>query len=170
MDMKITWCHAIMIATIALSPNKLKAAASCNATLSEVDIQNIKQTVGTYRTGWLEGNPNSVQRTFDKDAVLLPHHGDKPVVGIDAIKSYWWPKNAAPTKIVRLDITFDEIGGGGCYAFVRGSDSVEWMISSPAGDQKYGNAGTYLNVMRKQPDGTWRILQHMWDDPANQRR
>jgi len=170
MDMNIAWCHAIVIATIALSPRDLIATTSCNAAFSQADIQKIKQTIGTYRSGWLDGNPTTVQSTFDKDAVLLPHHGDRPVVGIEAIKSYWWPKNATATKIVRLDITVDEIGGDGCYAFVRGNDSVEWVTATSAGEQKYANAGTYLNVMRKQPDGTWRILQHMWDDPANQGR
>jgi len=168
--MKSAWFHAIILATIALSPNKLNAAESCDPTLSAGDIKNIKQTIEAYRIGWLQGDPGGVQNTFDKDAVLIPHHGDRPVVGIEAIKSYWWPKNASTTKIVRLDITIDEIGGDGCYAFVRGNDSVEWIMIISAGEQKYGNTGTYLNVMRKQADGSWRILQHMWDDPANQRR
>jgi ketosteroid isomerase-like protein len=115
-------------------------------------------------------DPAVVQSTLDKNAVLIPHHGDHPVVGIDAIKSYWWPKNAPATKTVRLDITLEEVGGDSCYAFVRGNDSVEWVMTTSAGEQKYGNAGTYLNVMLKQSDGSWRILQHMWDDPANPRR
>ncbi len=28
----------------------------------------------------------------------------------------------------------------------------------------YGHPGTYLNVLRKLPDGSWRISHHMWDD------
>jgi len=168
--MKTAWFQAIVIATFALSPRDLNAAVDCNATFSQADIQNIKQTIETYRSGWLAGNPTAVQSTFDKNAVLLPHHGDRPVVGIEAIKSYWWPKAAPATKIVRLEITFDEIGGDGCYAFVRGNDSVEWVMTTSTGEQKYANSGTYLNVMHKQSDGNWRILQHMWDDPANQRR
>ena len=27
------------------------------------------------------------------------------------------------------------------------------------------NAGTYLMVLRRQPDGEWRITHRMWDDP-----
>ena len=168
--MRIATFSALVLILIALSTHVLTAAESCSPTISQSDIQNIKQTIEFYRLSWLRGDPTGVQKTFDEDAVLIPHHGDRPVLGIEAIKSYWWPNNAPATKIVRLDITFDEIGGDGCYAFVRGNDSVEWVTATSAGEQKYGNAGTYLNVMRKQPDGSWRILQHMWDDPANQRR
>ncbi len=28
------------------------------------------------------------------------------------------------------------------------------------------NAGTYLVVLRRQPDGEWRITHRMWDDPV----
>jgi ketosteroid isomerase-like protein len=28
------------------------------------------------------------------------------------------------------------------------------------------NAGTYLMVLRRAPDGAWQITHRMWDDPV----
>jgi hypothetical protein len=32
------------------------------------------------------------------------------------------------------------------------------------GRRRHAHPGTYLNVMKKQKDGSWRIQVHMWDD------
>jgi uncharacterized protein (TIGR02246 family) len=140
-------------------------ASPCEFT--SADKQAIQAVVEKYRTSWLAGDAAGVQSTFSEDAVLLPHHGDPPVVGLKAIREYWWPAGASPTPITKLEITTEAFGGDCNIAFVRGHDSVSWTAEEGGKTVSYSNSGTYLNVMKKLADGSWRIWQHMWDDPAN---
>lgn len=130
------------------------------------DSKAIAATIEAYRAGWLAGDADRVLKTFTEDAVLLPHHGDPPVVGITAIRAYWF--GSAGTTIDGLTITVEETMGEGSLAFVRGHDSVKWSSVEHGATRHWSNSGTYLNVMTKMADGSWRIRAHMWDDPANQ--
>lgn len=140
------------------------AASPCEFTAA--DEHAIRTVIEKYRSSWLSGDAEGVQSTFSEDAVLLPHHGGTPVVGLKAIKEYWWPAGAPPTPITKLEITTEAFGGDCNVAFVRGHDSVAWTAEKGGKTVTYTNSGTYLNVMKKLPDGSWRIWQHMWDDPV----
>jgi ketosteroid isomerase-like protein len=140
------------------------ACTSRAATLTEPDRADIRHTIETYRMAWLRGSADDVLGTFTTDAVLLPHHGDAPVVGADAIRQYWFPPGP-PTVIDGLELTVDDIDGDGLVAFARGNDRVRWSTDARGTTTHQMSAGTYLNVMRKGPNGHWRIRVHMWDDP-----
>ena len=156
--------------TLRLSPLLVAAATALAActdhapALTETDHADIRHTIEAYRRAWLEGNADAVLGAFTTDAVLLPHHGDAPVVGLDAIRRYWFPPGP-PTVIDELDITVDEVDGNGLVAFARGTDRVRWSTRSSGATSHHVSSGTYLNAMRKGTDGRWRIRVHMWDDP-----
>ena len=134
------------------------------ATLTDADVAGIRGAIEAYRTAWLRGDAAGVLATLTPDAVLLPAHGAAPIVGTTAITSYWWPPDGPPTTITRLDITVDGLQGGGEFASAYGRDDVEWTQREGGETRAHGHPGTYLNVMRKLPDGSWRISRHMWDD------
>lgn len=139
--------------------------------LPRTDELAIRQTLEAYRQSWLKSDPAGVLATFTEDAVLLPHHGDPPVRGMTNIRAYWFPPSPPQaTTITGLELTIEEIRGDGSVAYVWGHDTVSWTTGSGASATKWTNAGTYLNVMRRMPDGSWRIQAHMWDDPANARQ
>jgi uncharacterized protein (TIGR02246 family) len=131
-------------------------------------VKAIKATIEAYRTSWLQGDAKGVLNTFAEDALLLPHHGDPPVQGIAAIQNYWFGAGGPATTITELKITVEQVGGSERTAFARGLDAVSWTMT-PEGKplQRFSNSGTYLNVMKKLPDGCWRIQVHMWDDPGS---
>src|SRR5215472_12208781 len=134
------------------------------AGLSLDDEKAIRASIEAYRTSWLANDAQGVLRTFSDDAVLLPAHGQPAVAGLTAIEKYWFAPGGPPTTITRLDITVDQISGDGILAFARGLDAVEWTVTESGKMHGHSHPGTYLNVMRKQADGTWRIQVHMWDD------
>ena len=106
----------------------------------------------------------AVLAVFTPDAVLLPHHGDNPVVVRAAMERFWWPPGSPPFTLTRMEVTVDDVGGDCGIAWARGFDEIEWTASGKTHSQR----GTYLNVLRKQSDGAWRISHHMWDDPLPQ--
>jgi uncharacterized protein (TIGR02246 family) len=123
----------------------------------------IKATIEAYRTAWLANDSKAVLRTFTDDAVVLPAHGAPAVVGIAAIEKYWFSPGGLSITITQLDITVDQVSGNETMAFARGLDAVGWTVTDGT-THRHFHPGTYLNVMKKMPDGSWRIQVHMWDD------
>ena len=138
----------------------------CSATLSARDVAAIRGVIEAYRTSWLRGDEKGVLETFAPDAALLPAHGGAAVVGTAAIRNYWFPPGAPPTTITKLEITTDGLEGDCRIAYVHGHDDVGWTAVENGVTKNYGHPGTYLNVMKKMPDGSWRISRHMWDDAS----
>lgn len=132
--------------------------------LTLADENAIKATIEAYRTAWLANDAKRVLATFTDDAVLLPSHGTPAVVGIAAIEKYWFAPGGPPTTVTELKITVDQIGGNRTLAFARGLDGVGWTVTQDGATHRHFHPGTYLNVMKKLPDGSWRIQAHMWDD------
>ena len=64
-------------------------AAQSKPSLSSSDRDAIRAIHESYRRAWLAGDAQGVRNTFTDDAVLLPHHGVQPVVGMEAIKQFW---------------------------------------------------------------------------------
>jgi len=149
--------------TVAASP-----APPCGR-LSARDVKAIRAVIEAYRAAWLAGDQRGVLATLTPDAVLLPAHGAAPIVGAAAITKYWWPPDAPPARITKLDISVEGIDGDGFVATAHGRDDVEWTQLENGMTRVYGHPGTYLNALKKLSDGTWRISRHMWDDGPSSR-
>ncbi|HEU5039915.1 MAG TPA: nuclear transport factor 2 family protein [Gemmatimonadales bacterium] len=122
-----------------------------------------------YRSAWLTGDSAAVLRLFAPDAVLLPHHGDPPVVGLEAIREFWWPPGVPPTTVTTLDITTEDAAVDGDVGTLWGRFTLAFTFEADGRPQSLRNSGTYLMVLRRQPDGEWRITHRMWDDPVARR-
>lgn len=140
---------------------------ACPDTLTLQDREAISQVKAEYKRAWLAGDAEGVRSLFTKDAVLMPHHGVPPQVGMKAINEFWFPANSPKTVITKLEVPIDDITSDGRTAVVRGRSEVAWTIEDQGKITTYANGGTYLTVMRKLADGSWKITHHMWDDPPN---
>ena len=132
--------------------------------LTSEDVKAIKATIEAYRTAWLANDEEGVLSVFTEDAVLLPAHGARPVEGIAAIKKYWFTPGGPPVTVTELNATVDRVSGNQTMAFAYGPGSVAWTITQDGVTHRHSHPGTYLNVMKKMPDGSWRIQVRMWDD------
>lgn len=159
------WPGAILISFLFLAAaNSVSAAKGQSGGLTADDENAIKATIAAYRTAWLANDAQGVLETFTDDAVLLPAHGAPAVVGMAAIKVYWFTPGGPVTTITELNITVDQVRGNRTLAFAHGLDSVAWTVTHEGATRRHAHAGTYLNVMKKLADGSWRIQAHMWDD------
>lgn len=161
--------HRILACTALAMITAVAAIASASipnsrSELTPADEKAIRATIEAYRTAWLANDTKRVLNTFTADAVLMPAHGAPAVVGMSAIEKYWFAPGGPPTTITKLDITVDQVSGNATLAFARGLDTVAWTATQNGVTRLYSHPGTYLNVMKKLADGTWRIQVHMWDD------
>jgi uncharacterized protein (TIGR02246 family) len=156
-------CPVLVLAAVAATASP----APSSTTSSAADAAAIRAVIDAYRNAWLRGDARGVMETLTPDAVLLPAHGAPPVAGGAAIERYWWPPASPPATITRLDVTIENVEVVGGLASVYGHDDVEWTQVEGGVVKAHGHPGTYLNVMRKRPDGSWRISRHMWDDGAS---
>jgi uncharacterized protein (TIGR02246 family) len=137
--------------------------------LSAEDMANIKRVHSKYEEAWLKGDADGVRALFTEDCVLLPPHGDKPRIGQKGLNEYWFPPNAPSTQITELAVTPQSIGGDGEIAYVWGTDEVAWTTFQAGKTTYSSHKGIFLNVLRKQANGEWKMSHHMWDDTVERR-
>lgn len=126
------------------------------------DHEAINALEQEYLAGWLAGDPDRVMGTFTPDAVLLPHHGDDPRIGIAAARELWWPPGAPPSPVTAFTTTGEEIGGNGNFAYTWG----RFTLSFESEGTVYSNEGNYMRIFRKDPEGAWKISHQTWNDPV----
>src|SRR5262245_34481895 len=155
---------------IALSSTCAVAAENCGSKLTADDRAKIEAVHQAYSQAWLQNHEAGVLKLFADDAVIMPHHGDEPRAGKKAIKDFWFPPGVPAIKITKFELKTDEIGGNQCLAYARGHFSLAWTSEVDGTTRTTSNDGTYLDLLREQPDGSWKITHHMWDDPVPQVR
>jgi uncharacterized protein (TIGR02246 family) len=137
--------------------------------LSAEDVAKIKAIHKQYEEAWLKGDAAGVRVLFTEDCVLLPPHADKPRVGQKGLDEFWFPPDAPPTKITRLIVVPESVGGDGQIAYAWGTDEVAWTTEQNGKTTVSSHKGRFLNVLKKQANGEWKFSHHMWDDAIDRR-
>ena len=128
---------------------------------TDKDVDQIKQVHRSYLQAWLDNRPESVLAAFTNEAALVPHHGDEPITGLEAIRAFWFPANSPPTAVTVYSTDIQQVEGSGELAFIRG----RFKLAFEYGGKKYSNEGNFLDVYRKV-GGQWKCHVHMWNDPV----
>ena len=140
------------------------AVATAQNSLSASDVEKIREVHKMYEQAWLKGDADGVRALFTQDSVLFPPHGDRPRVGRKGLNEFWFPPDAPPTQITKLVLVPQDIGGDGNIAYAWGTDEVASTTTQGGKTTAASHKGIFLNVLKKQPDGQWKISHHMWDD------
>lgn len=128
---------------------------------TSADDAAVREVNQRYVDAWLANDADEVLSLFTDDAVLIPHHGDLPVVGIDGIRMFWFNPDYPPSKILEMENTIDEVEGSKNLAFTRGRGRLVYEFDG----MTYSNSGNYLNIFKRSGDG-WRIYRRTWNDPV----
>lgn len=137
------------------------SAATGASSLSATDSAAIRAATLAYRDAWRSNDANRVMATLTPDAVLLPS-GLAPIHGSAAIRAFWWPAAAAATRVTAMDLTIETIDGCGDIAFVRGRGTLTFTTADASAPRSL--VSTFINVLRRQRNGTWLIAERMWSD------
>lgn len=166
--MEMTKCKDHRIATvIAAGAYLLLVGVGCTnsqrTSLSSADVAAVREADQAYATAWLANDPESLMATLTEDAVLVPS-GIPAVEGVEAIREFWWSADSPPTTVTEFTAVQREIAGHGDLGFVRGSFTLRFEYDG----ENYSNRGTYISLLRRMPDGSWRISHRMWSDHPSQ--
>jgi ketosteroid isomerase-like protein len=97
-----------------------------------------------------------VRTDYVADAVVMPPN--MPAVqGWDAIKAYIVAENTS----LHFEVKMLEIEGRGDLAFVRGTYSMTFV--APNGSGPTQDTGKYIEIWRKQPDGSWKVIRDIFN-------
>ncbi|TJY37080.1 YybH family protein [Pontimicrobium aquaticum] len=147
---------------------------SCNTSntkieeLSENDLKDIEQLENDYVRAWFDDDQqNAVLNVFEDNVAFIPHHGDKPVVGIENLRNFFWPDGIGGI-VNSFNHYPDKIEGNNQVAWVRGRFDIKysWIIDKDTTTTV--NEGNYVFVARKREDNQWKIATFIFNDPVAQ--
>ncbi len=120
----------------------------------EVEKASIRAVTEEFLNAHRARDWSRVAGIFTEDAVLMPP-GAGIIGGRPAIQK-WFEENEQKTSV---DLEITEIDVRGDLAYVRGTSTVT-VVSE--GAELVTFAGKYLDIRRKQPDGSWLVSVDMF--------
>ena len=124
------------------------------ASLTEADKAAIEASLAEWVKGALANDWAAVAATYTEDAVLMPPNS--PIVeGRANIQAYF--EGFPPVR--ELTATNVEVLGQGDTVYVRGTYT---MTIAAEDAEPTMDTGKYLEVRKKQPDGSWLLHRDMF--------
>ena len=127
--------------------------------LDDADLQAMRDAAKSYADAWLTNDADTIMSTFVDEPVLSPS-GLPYFEGQEAARSFWFAADSPPTMVSEFDLTEIEVAGSGKLGYVRGT----FRLAFDYDGSSYENHGKYVTILKKVPDGQWRITHHIWDD------
>lgn len=113
-----------------------------------------------YANEWIEGDADGVMSLFTEDATLVPHHGDEPIKGHEAIRNFWFNPDYPPTVVPEWTRKANEVFISGDVGVVRGTARLVWEYEGIRTTIPNGN---YVLIAVRIDNG-WRIRMLTWND------
>ena len=157
----LLWAAACRPAPGASAP----AASAEGQPLAAADMAAIRATDSAFARAAGAGDAAAVAAMYLADARLMPPNR-RPIEGREAIQKFWG--GLLGGYQLRFDVAAEEIEGRGDLAYARGRYTLDGTPkakdAAPLHDE-----GKFLEVLRRQPDGTWRYAVDMYssDLPAS---
>lgn len=125
------------------------------------DVEAITQLSKARAEAFIEGNAREIAKAFTTDGCLMAPD-EKARIGREAVATYY--QSIFDAYETDLDSYYEEVVVDGDLAFGRGIAKVT-LISKAEGDTTYSTA-KYLNVLSRQPDGSWLTTHDIWNEVA----
>jgi TolB protein len=116
-----------------------------------------------YRDAWRTNHREAVMETMTPDAVIVPS-GHEPIRGDAAISAFFWPAGGLETTVTVMEQTIESIEGAGDLAIVSGQGLLSFTWTQEGRTESRTQRSTFMNVIRRLPDGDWKITQRFWSD------
>jgi len=112
-----------------------------------------------FNAAFNEGNAEAIGRLIDADAIWMPP-GKPAIAGKDSIAKIYSANFSKKRSKFELKPGIIQSCDG--WAFLSGAFT---RADTPkAGGKAMQASGNYLFVLKKQPDGTWKIARDIWNE------
>jgi ketosteroid isomerase-like protein len=131
----------------------------------EADAAAIRATEVAWKAAWSTKVADNITPYWAEDATVMAP-GIPTVKGADAIKKVIGELVSDPNFALTLQTVTVEASRGGDYGYTQGTYAV--TATDPATKKAVTEKGKYLTLYMKQPDGSWKSVQDIWnaDGPA----
>jgi ketosteroid isomerase-like protein len=116
-----------------------------------------------FTAALIAGNAEAIARLYDEDALLLPPEA-LPVRGREGIQGFWG--GLLRSYDVHLTVGNDRFEIRGDRAYVVGHYRMETKPKSTEVPVLAPEDGKFLEVLKRQPDGSWSYLVDMYSANA----
>jgi uncharacterized protein (TIGR02246 family) len=137
-------------------------SAAAPAGLSAEDETAIRALDAQWARAATAGDANAVAALYASDATVLPPM--EPIRQGEAAKKYWIDFTNAFSGPTELATTAVE--GRGDLAYASGTYRLTLTPRKAGAKPLPTEEGKYLEVLKKQADGSWKILYDMWSPSA----
>jgi uncharacterized protein (TIGR02246 family) len=124
--------------------------------LSDADKKGIQAVTDRWLAAMRKNDGAAVASTYTEDAMLFPP-GAPVVQGRTAIGKFL----GQFPKITAFDISLKEMEGHGNLAYTRGTYEVTLM--PPGAKSPVKDSGKFIELRRKEADGSWLVLRDFWN-------
>ena len=123
-------------------------------------------TTGAFHDTLRNNNVTAFMSYIEDDAIIAPP-ADQPVSGKEAVEQ-WYKVFLTKYRTSSLNLTGKEVFVGEHWAAEFGH--FDWSLQPVDGSPVVLDHGTYMQVWRLKPDGTWRFAREVWNSsPAAKR-
>jgi uncharacterized protein (TIGR02246 family) len=137
-------------------------SAAAPAGLSAQDEAAVRAVDAEWARAASAGDGNAVAALYATDASLLPPM--EPMRQGEAAKKYWVDFTnsfSGPTEL-----TTSAVEGRGDLAYAVGTYRMSVTPKKAGAKPLPVEVGKYMEVLKKQPDGSWKIVYDMWSADA----
>jgi uncharacterized protein (TIGR02246 family) len=133
-------------------------SATASAGLSAEDEAAVRAVDTAWSRAASAGDGNAIAALYASNATILPPMAS--VVEGEAAKKYWVDFSNAMSGPAELTTT--SVEGRGDLAYSVGTYRMTLTPKKAGAKPLPTEEGKYLTVLKKQADGSWKILYDMW--------
>ena len=165
--MKLDCGHAALLITVLASVRQVNACrpkqagkmpGDAVASISAADQASIRSVDSAFVAAANAGDAEAIAAVYADDGALLAPNLP-PQKGRDAIRAFWGGFLDAYT--VRFEVASDTIEGRGDLAYNQGHYRFT-AVPKAKGVPGVADEGKFLEILKKQPDGSWKYVLDMY--------
>jgi uncharacterized protein (TIGR02246 family) len=122
------------------------------------DVAQIEQMSAARAEAFNNSNAEGIAIHFTEDAVLMAP-GRPAATGRAAVAAYY--QSVFDAYEPTLDSRYEEVDVSGDLAYGRGIAEVTLVPKD--GGEPIASTSKYINILERQPDGTWKTTHDIWN-------
>ena len=142
----------------ACQPTPRTGSGGESRPLSSADQEGIRAADLAFAAAANAGNLDGVIAVYAEDASLLPPNAP-PQKGRDAIRKFWGGLLGAYST--RFELTSETVEGRGDLAYNVGQYRLS-ATPKTKGPPPIEEEGKFVEVLKRQPDGSWKYVVDMY--------